>query len=575
METLRRRSLTLLQKDIGAKTLWALALGFILIKLVLTSFQMMLAAPDLAPIDDALLFNMAKSITAGNWLGDYNWLTLGKHSFYAFWLAALHALGIGPLLAGQLLYAAACVVFLASIKPLLQNHLLRLFVFAVVLYLPVSWAEYTLRIYRDNIHPALVFLLLSALLGAFVRPAGKWHALLFYYVVAGLSAAAIWLNHEDNLLLLPFLICAVLVYIVHLWCEKQQPAKKWRTLLWLLVPLLLWQGGLTWWKQQNLKFYGRAIVSDYTSKEFNDAMGALSRALPDNQKRYILLPYATRQALYEVSPTFRQIAPTLEVKDIYNGYGSVPDKEIFSGGLHWALRRAAQHAGVYKDAATAQAFWQAVANEVNAACEAGKLPAGAKRSGIFAPFKPTYLVPSIGKFFDQMKILTLYEQTSPYTILSVSTPAQKEEWESYLHTKSTYAAIAHTDKPYYSPLQRMAHTVLDAITWVMRLLKWPMLALCGLWLWRYIPAAFRRCKKGSPPADLFGNILLFGFFLTGILRIASLAYLFAVSIPLKPYLMYMAPASPLLLAFIAYGAAKWAQSRLLPNQHSLSIPLSK
>jgi hypothetical protein len=235
MGTLRRRSLALLQKDIGAKTLWTLALGLILIKLVLTSFQMMLAAPDLAPIDDALLFNMAKSITAGNWLGEYNWLTLGKHSFYALWLAALHALGVGPLLAGQLLYAAACIVFLAAIKPLLQNHWLRLFVFTVVLYLPVSWGEYTLRIYRDNIHPALVFLLLSALLGAFVCPAGKWPALLFYYVVAGLSAAAIWLNHEDNLLLLPFLICAVLVHVVQLWCEKQQPVKKWRTLLWLLM----------------------------------------------------------------------------------------------------------------------------------------------------------------------------------------------------------------------------------------------------------------------------------------------------------------------------------------------------
>ena len=57
----------------------------------------------------------------------------------------------------------------------------------------------------------------------------------------------------------------------------------------------------------NYKYYGRFIISDFTSSEFNDAMGALSRAYPDDQKRYELVPLSTRLALYEVSPTFAKL----------------------------------------------------------------------------------------------------------------------------------------------------------------------------------------------------------------------------------------------------------------------------
>ena len=69
--------------DLGARWLWALALVGVAVKLLLCSFQLIVASPDLTPIDDTVMFNLAQSITAGNWLGEYDWLTLGKHSFYA------------------------------------------------------------------------------------------------------------------------------------------------------------------------------------------------------------------------------------------------------------------------------------------------------------------------------------------------------------------------------------------------------------------------------------------------------------------------------------------------------------
>ena len=95
------------KQDLRARWLWVLALALTAVKLGLCSFQLIVASPDLSPIDDTLMFNLAKSISAGNWLGEYDWLTLGKHSFYALWLAFLNLLHVNIVVGGQALFAAS------------------------------------------------------------------------------------------------------------------------------------------------------------------------------------------------------------------------------------------------------------------------------------------------------------------------------------------------------------------------------------------------------------------------------------------------------------------------------------
>ena len=102
-----------------------------------------------------------QSISAGNWLGEYNWLTMSKHSFFALWLAFLNAIHLNVLVGGQLLFAGACFVLLAALKPALKTNLARLFVFGITLFTPATWAESSLRVYRDNIYPALLLYVLA------------------------------------------------------------------------------------------------------------------------------------------------------------------------------------------------------------------------------------------------------------------------------------------------------------------------------------------------------------------------------------------------------------------------------
>ena len=553
-------------RGLSGRLLWGLALAAAAAKMALCALQLAQATPAFSPIDDTLMFEMARSIREGNWLGEYGYLTLGKHSFFALWLAFLNVLHVNFLVGGQLLYAAACLVLLAAVKPLFCTNAARGLVFLAVLWLPASWAQFTLRVYRDNIYPALVLLALGGLVGAFCRFAQPAKKAVPYYVVAGAALAAAWLCHEDNALLLPFVGCAAAVYLVFLFTSKTAGQKRAKLAL-LLLPLALWAGGITAWKAMNYRYYGRFIVSDFSQGEFADAMGALTRVAPGAQQRYIPIPYQTRQMLYEISPTLASVQDEIENGDMYSRYGYADKPEFIANGIHWMLREAAANAGVYATPETARAFWQAVADEVNAACDAGEVPAGRKHSGVFSPVKAEYILPSLEKFGDEAAELLLFRQTSPRAELSRMPAWQAGQWQGFLHAPFSTAAVAGTAQPYFGGVRAAAYTLLDAVTWCMRVLVWPMLALAVLWLCRYVPRCVRGVRQKAPPADMAGCVLMLGLFLTGLLRLAALAYLFAVSIKLEPAsLMYMSPAAAPMMAFLAFAAARWLEGALQPGK---------
>ena len=94
----------MLKKDITLKQGLAIALVLVIIRLILANSQMMLVFPYSAPLDDDLYFAWAQSIVAGNWLGEYNYLTLSKYPFFGIYLALVHLTGIPVLVANAMLW---------------------------------------------------------------------------------------------------------------------------------------------------------------------------------------------------------------------------------------------------------------------------------------------------------------------------------------------------------------------------------------------------------------------------------------------------------------------------------------
>ncbi len=149
------------------RTFWVLCALLVCLRLTLTGFQQAYIWGG-APLDDELMFRAANSITAGQWLGAYDYLTLSKAMFFPVWLALLHARAPAvsdqrrALWCGAALTAAFAFFRRCGAKTPSRGRVLTLALFAVLAFLPSSWASYTLRVYQDNIFPALCLYFLRA-----------------------------------------------------------------------------------------------------------------------------------------------------------------------------------------------------------------------------------------------------------------------------------------------------------------------------------------------------------------------------------------------------------------------------
>ena len=160
---------------LSRRAFWVLCALLVCLRLALTGFQQAYIWVGGAPLDDELMFRAANHITAGQWLGAYDYLTLSKAMFFPVWLALLHALHLPYLISGAALWCGAALLAAFAFSTLwrkkdpAQSRVLTLGLFAVLAFLPSSWAAYTLRVYRDNIFPALCLYFFAGMAGMALR----------------------------------------------------------------------------------------------------------------------------------------------------------------------------------------------------------------------------------------------------------------------------------------------------------------------------------------------------------------------------------------------------------------------
>ena len=160
---------------LSRRAFWVLCALLVCLRLALTGFQQAYTWVGGAPLDDELMFRAAQNITAGEWLGVYDYLTLSKAMFFPVWLALLHALHLPYLVSGAALWCAASLLAAFAFAPLWRNvepgrgRVLTLGLFGALTFLPSSWAAYTLRVYRDNIFPALCLVFFAGVAGMALR----------------------------------------------------------------------------------------------------------------------------------------------------------------------------------------------------------------------------------------------------------------------------------------------------------------------------------------------------------------------------------------------------------------------
>lgn len=552
-------------EDITTKTFRWLLFGMIALKLIAVGCQMIHIYPDNAPIDDELMFYAAKSIGEGSWLGAYNWLTLSKHLFFSVWLWLLHTLHIPYLIGGQLLWLAGCAAAVKALRPVAGKRISRLLIFLVLWWSPYSTAQFTTRVYRDNIFSSLCLIFFAGVIGWCLRRADrKKNGRIGWGVLAGVGLGLAWLTREDAAWLLPFGLCAAALDLLFAFVRKGKLKEKLKAFAAPLVAAVVCLACIGAYCGMNYQYYGEFVISDFSSEPFSSAMVAIKRADTDTPHVGILVCRETREKLCAVSPLFAQLEETMDTDAYYNSYGNMETREFGSGGYFWALRKAAYECGLAVTPSGARTFYTSLAAEINAACDSGAIECGASGGLSFGATIPTYdvsfLAPTLRELGSSLRTLLFFEQTTSLAELSYATPEQAQVWSDYTYTLTSHTAKSGTAEVYYYPHQLAAEAGFTLVRWIFRILIWPALFFGFRELVRGGKKLFRTLREKRPlAADALLPVLLLGLLLSVLLRAAMISYIEYTSFRIGTYLLYLAPAGAVLLLFAAVGVGRWAE----------------
>ncbi|MEG1175719.1 MAG: hypothetical protein RSD62_03630 [Ruthenibacterium sp.] len=556
------------KNDCTRRAFWLTALLLVALKLFLASRQMLFITPQGAPIDDTLMYDAAVSITNGAWLGGYDWLTLSKYMLFPTWVALLHTLHIPYLLGGQLLYAAACAVGTAAFSPVVRRYQTRLLLFFVLLFNPAQTAAAVqLRVYRDNITGALALLLFAGFAGAALRHKQPVRQSIGFLLAAGAGLAGSYLNREDGAWYLAFCVAATAVTCFFICANKGVPQKL-RKCLAQSVPYAMLCAGALVFCALNASAYGRFAVSDFTSREFRDACGALMRVSASDtfaQKEKVPVSAAALDAVYAAVPEMDKVQGKLKSFDIMRDYGAIDSGgEYTAGGFYWALRRAVFESGCADTAAEAKAFYTAVADKINALCDSGALPgSGGKISTTLMPFRARYFLPTLREAGINVGRMLVFSEAAPaFDTISVTPPDLQAQYEAFLGNACNISAKPYTDEAYYLPKQQRAYFVFTALQGAYAVCVSVMFAAAVLWqaVGLFQLAHSAGTKTPWPPRVLWWVQL--GLLCSVLLRCAIVAYLFVTAFNAGVgRLPYLCGAHPALLLFCFIGTLQCAKMR--------------
>ncbi|MFO1449240.1 MAG: hypothetical protein U1F61_13890 [Opitutaceae bacterium] len=465
--------------------LWA-ALALTAFKLWLTSGQTIYAIGP-AFHDDKLFATLAAHILRGDWLGPYDQFTLAKGPMYPLFLAGVFWLGLPLLLTQQVVYAAACAVVTRSLKPWFRSGGLQFSLYALLLWNPISYDAGNLsRLMRQNIYTPLALLVVAGLVQLFARRRESWGRQAGPALLAGFALGGFWLTREESVWLLP----AVGLLLVGIAASlRGELAARWRTLstslgLFLLafvLPLLT----VCALNQRHYHWFGTV---EFRATEFKDAYGALMRIKVGPDLPQVPITRQMREAAYEISPAFARLRPQLEgpvgehwfERQLFAG----EDRQIRGGWFVWAIRDAMVAAGLAPDAGQALENYRKIAEEINAACDAGRVPSRPRRSGFMPPLGREYVTPLFDGAVEYAGYFVFFKGFTAYSPDSVGDYADLRPFRDIVGTRLSHAP--RSPDPFPANQAEWEHAKVDRLETIGRatgeVLGWlgPLLLLIGL-----------------------------------------------------------------------------------------------
>lgn len=341
--------------------------------------------------DDGLMVSLAKNIIEGKWLGTFESNTLVKGAGYPIFLALVKSLNLSYLFTINVLYVLACIYFIYAIKDDIKSKILKLIIFVVMIFNPISYAELSFqRIYRNFNTVFQAIFIFSAMYIIWKNKTKGLKSMIWHILIAAFNMVFLWHSKEDSIWILPFMIViSALILIVaifnHFSKNKKGERKELESnkrifahaafvfkLVMIAMPIWVLVFSTATIKSLNEKYYGVYIEKD--SEVGNVCTALYSVKAKENYPR-VDNPREEIYRVYEVSETLNSIRDSLEYSlDNWAIYGSDPEKkQVENGWFGWAIKSAMTLSGNYDDPKSLKEFCDKICDEIYAALDSGEL----------------------------------------------------------------------------------------------------------------------------------------------------------------------------------------------------------
>jgi hypothetical protein len=345
--------------------------------------------------DDALYVQLGESIAAGNWLGEYNKLTLVKTPGFAVFVAFCIKTGLPYLWLTAVFQVVAVTFLLRKSGYLFHGARLLLFVAGgLLLFNPILAGA--LRIYRFQL-PAICFLVfLGSIIHLYDKDGRKSHWSLYSLdlLTAFIAFALLWFSREEFLYYAACLVVGLTCYLF----GRHSLAHPVRNLSYVFSGLL--GVGVFWLFICGMNFghYGRFIVCEKTSSPYTDAIKTFLSISDPDLPHYISGSTSSREKILRIArevPEFQPMAKELigaagRWRGTYLDNRSLeivekPENFLTVSHFEWAWIDAASACGYYESARRLASYYEHLNGGLERAMTEGRL---AKDSRVLAQAGP-------------------------------------------------------------------------------------------------------------------------------------------------------------------------------------------
>lgn len=366
--------------------------------------------------DDWIMVHMADALRSGQWLGEYNDLTLTKGMFFPLYLAVLNFLHLSYLSVSALLYTVSCMVFVYALRPLLKKYWACFTLYLVLLWNPVSYSVQAFqRVYRNSISYIQVLLIFGGLLALWLRRKEPVKKQILWLLTAAAGMVTFFYTREDAIWVEPFLLVFLLVYLGTMffsWKKEHRREYVGKAVLVLLPFLCVWGAGQLI-AQENDNHYNIRLTNELQKGGFAEMYKSMMAVKPEEDIPGVTMTREKIARMCDECPTLEKLKPYIQSSRLYwAGSGeNEKDWEVRDGWVFWIFRTALAQAGYYTDGETVNQVCLQIRDELEAAMDEGRLTRQATMPSTYmSPWREGYLGDLFGALGKAIAYTTTYDE---------------------------------------------------------------------------------------------------------------------------------------------------------------------